>query len=167
VRIDRHGRLLAQTTFWAPVELLDLVRLERLNLTDFCVQALMEYFGLGPVADERRDQILEAAQVGVVRQRKVIQEREAGLERARTAVRVMRDERDAAISRQDGITDALLQVVGDGSVDRYRRMLPENDPSGDRVDDWDALVRRVSRLSGAEIDSAEVATGLRALLAKA
>ena len=46
-------------------------------------------------------------------------------------------------------------------------MLPENDPHGDRVDDWDALVRRVSRLCGAEIDSAEVAAVLRALVAKA
>ena len=44
-------------------------------------------------------------------------------------------------------------------------MLPENDPNGDRVDDWEALVRRVSRLCGAEIDSAEVAAGLRALVA--
>jgi hypothetical protein len=79
----------------------------------------------------------------------------------------MRAERDAAKARQDLILDALLQVVGDGPVDRYRRMLPENDPNGDRVDDWDALVRRVSRLCGAEIDSAEVATGVRALVAKA
>lgn len=46
-------------------------------------------------------------------------------------------------------------------------MLPENDPHGDRVDDWDALVRRVSRLCGAAIDSAEVAAGLRAIVAKA
>ena len=77
----------------------------------------------------------------------------------------MRAERDAAKVRQDGIADALLQIVGDGSTDRYRRMLPENDPDGDRVDDWEALVRRISRLCGAEIDSAEVAAGLRALLA--
>ena len=79
----------------------------------------------------------------------------------------MRAEREAAQARQDGIADALLQIIGDEPTGRYRRMLPENDPEGDRVDDWDALVRRVSRLCGAEIDSAEVAAGLRALVAAA
>jgi len=167
VRIDRRGRLLAQTTFWAPVELLDLVKLERLNITDFCVQALMEYFGLEPVADEHQDQIVDAAKVGVNRQRKVIQEREAGRERAQSAVRAMRAEHDAARARQDGIADALLQIIGDDPTGRYLRTLPENDPHGDRVDDWEALVRRVSRLCGAAIDSAEVAAGLRAMVAKA
>ena len=54
MRIDRRGRLIAQTTIWAPVDLLDLVKLERLNLTDFCVQALMDYFGLEPVVDEHQ-----------------------------------------------------------------------------------------------------------------
>ena len=77
----------------------------------------------------------------------------------------MRAERDAAEARQDGIADALLQVIGDDSPRRLARLLPENDREGDRVDDWEALVRRVSRLCGAEIDSAEVAAGLRALLA--
>jgi hypothetical protein len=43
-------------------------------------------------------------------------------------------------------------------------MLPENDREGDLMDDWEALVRRISRLCGAEIDSAEAAAGLRALL---
>jgi hypothetical protein len=167
LRIDRRGRLLAQTTFWAPVELLDMVKLERLNLTDFCVQALMDYFGLGPVADEHRNQIVEAAQAGVARQRKVIQEREAGLERARSAVRQMRTDRDVARARQDGIADALLQIIGDDPTGRYLRTLPENDTNGDRMDDWEALVRRVCRLCGAEIDSAEVAAGVRALVAAA
>ena len=165
MRIDSRGQLLAQTTFWAPVELLDLVKLERLNLTDFCVKALMEYFGLEPVADEHRDQIVEAAQVGVTRQRKVIQEREAGRERSRSAVRQMRADRDAAKARQDGIADALLQIIGDNPPARLSRLLPENDTNGDRMDDWDALVRRVSRLCGAAIDSAEVAAGLRGLTA--
>ncbi len=77
----------------------------------------------------------------------------------------MRAEREAAKIRQDGIADALSQVIGDSPSARYRRMLPENDREGDLVDDWDALVRRISRLCGAEIDSAEVAAGLRALLA--
>ena len=167
MRIDRRGQLIAQTTFWAPVELLDLVKLERLNLTDFCVKALMEYFGLEPVADEHQDQIIAAAQVGVTRQRKVIQEREAGRERAFATARVMRDERDEAVARQNGIAAALQQIIGDDPTGRYLRTLPENDLNGDRIDDWEALVRRVSRLCGAEIDSAEVAAGLRALVAKA
>lgn len=89
------------------------------------------------------------------------------MERARVVVRGMRAEREAARSRQDGITEALLQIVGDGSIDRYRRMLPENDPEGDRVDDWEALVRRVSRLCGAEVDSAEVTAELRTVTAEA
>ena len=89
------------------------------------------------------------------------------MDRARAAVRAMRVEREAAKSRQEGIADALLQVIGDGRVERYRRMLPENDPHGDRVDDWEALVRRVSHLCGAEVDSGEVATRLRALVSQA
>jgi hypothetical protein len=118
-----------------------------------------------PVSD--RERLVEAAQESIARHRAAEAEYEADRERARGVVRQMRAERDAAKARQDRILDALLQVVGDGPVDRYRRMLPENDPNGDRVDDWDALVRRVSRLCGAEIDSAEVATGVRALVAKA
>ena len=164
MRIDRRGRLIAQTTIWAPVDLLDLVKLERLNLTDFCVQALMDYFGLEPVVDEHQDQIVDAAQVGATRQRKVIQEREAGRERARSAVRQMRADHDAIKARQDAVADALLQIIGDDPTGRYLRTLPENDLNGDRMDDWEALVRRVSRLCGAEIDSAEVAAGLRALV---
>ena len=167
MRIDSRGQLLAQTTFWAPVELLDLVKLERLNLTDFCVKALMEYFGLEPVADEHKDQIVDAAKIGVTRQRKVIQEREAGRERACSAVRALRAEHDAARARQSAIADALLQIIGDDPTGRYLRTLPENDFNGDRLDDWEALVRRVSRLCGAEIDSAEVVAGVRAMVAKA
>ena len=167
MRIDRHGRLLAQTSMWVLVDLLTLVRADRLNLTEFLENALMDYYGLKPVADEHQDRIVAAGRDGVTRQRKSIQEREAGRERVRSALREMRAERDAARARQDGIADALLQVIGDSPSDRYRRMLPENDREGDLVDDWDALVRRISRLCGAEIDSAEVAAGLRALVAKA
>ena len=165
MRIDRHGRLLVQTSIWLPVDLMDLIKLERLNLTEFTERHLVVYFGLEPVADEYEDQINAAAQVGVARQRKVIQEREAGRERTLSAVREMRAEREAAQARQDGIADALLQIIGDDPTGRYLRTLPENDTNGDRVDDWEALVRRVSRLCGAEIDSAEVAAGVRNLIA--
>ena len=167
MRIDRHGRLLVQTSIWLPVDLMDLVKLERLNLTEFNERHLAVYFGLEPVADEYEDQIIAAAQVGVARQRKVIQEREAGRERTLSAVREMRAERDEAVARQNGIADALQQIIGDDPTGRYLRTLPENDLNGDRMDDWEALVRRVSRFCGAEIDSAEVAVGVRAMVAKA
>ena len=76
----------------------------------------------------------------------------------------MRADHDATKARQDAVADALLQIIGDDPTGRYLRTLPENDLNGDRMDDWEALVRRVSRLCGAEIDSAEVAAGLRALV---
>ena len=167
MRIDRHGRLLAQTSMWVLVDLLTLVRADRLNLTEFLENALMDYYGLKPVADEHQDRIVAAGRDGVTRQRKSIQEREAGRERVRSALQTMRADIDAAQARQDGIAEALLQVAGDDPPARLARLLPENDPNGDRVDDWEALVRRVSRLCGAEIDTAEVADRLRYLAAAA
>ncbi len=112
-----------------------------------------------------RGRLVRAARESLARHRRAEQEREAERERARESVRQMRAGREAATVRQEGIADALLQIVGDGSPRRYARMLPENDLDGDRVDDWEALVRRVSRLCGAEIDSAEVAAVLRGLVA--
>lgn len=165
MRIDRRGRLLVQTTIWLPVELMDLVRADKLGLSEFNEQQLVEYFGLNPAARDNRDQIVEAVQTGVARQRKAMQEREAGRERALSKVRSMRVDRDAATARRRGITDALVQIAGDDSPGRLARLMPENDPHGDRSEKWEALVRRVSRLCGAEIDPAEVAAGLRALVA--
>ena len=81
-------------------------------------------------------------------------------------MRELRARRQVALNRQDRIAEALAGIVGK-NVDTYRRLLPENDPHGDRVDDWEALVRRVSHLCGAGVDSGEVAAGLRALLSKA
>ena len=164
MRIDRHGRLLAQTSMWVLVDLLTLVRADRLNLTEFLENALMDYYGLKPVADEHQDRIVAAGRDGVTRQRKSIQEREAGRERVRSALQTMRADIDAAQARQDGIADALTKIVGK-KAHQYRRVLPENDPYGDNINEWDALVAGVGRLCGAEIDPAEVAAGLRALVA--
>ena len=164
VRIDRHGRLLVQTSIWLPVDLMDLVKLERLNLTEFNERHLGVYFGLEPVADEYENQIIAAAQVGVARQQKVIQEREAGRERTLSAVRAMRADREAAQVRQTEIADALQTIVGK-KAGQYRRVLLENDPYGDHINEWDALVAGVSRRCGAAVDPAEVAGALRALVA--
>lgn len=167
MRVDRDGRLLQQTTVWLPVEMMQLIKADRLNISAFIRQQLDLLYDLEPESGslEHRALLVEAARESLARQREVDAAAEADRERARAAVRAMRAERDAAKARQDGITEALLQIAGDDEPGRFARILPENDPEGDRVDDWDALVRRVSRLCGAEIDTAEVAAGLRHLLA--
>jgi hypothetical protein len=169
VRIDREGRVLQQVTVWLPAEVLQLIRMDRFNLSAFVRQQIELVYGDGSAADilNQRLQLIEAAKESIAQQRQIDAARDTDIEHARTAARAMRAEREAAKIRQDGIADALLQVIGDNPSDRYRRMLPENDREGDLVDDWDALVRRISRLCGAEIDSAEVAAGLRQFLAKA
>lgn len=169
MRIDRNGQILHQATVWIPADLLALIRADRFNLSGFLRQQLELVYSDEPPAEvlNRRLELIEAAKESIAQAHAADVEREAGVERARSVVRVMRAEREAAKIRQDGIADALLQVIGDSPSDRYRRMLPENDREGDLVDDWEALVRRISRLCGAEIDSAEVAAELRALVAKA
>jgi hypothetical protein len=169
VRIDREGRVLQQVTIWLPAEVLKLIRLDRFNLSAFVRQQIELVYGDGSAADilNQRLQLIEAAKESIAQQRQIDTARDTDIEHARTVARAMRAEREAAKIRQDGIADALLQVIGDSPSDRYRRMLPENDREGDLVDDWEALVRRISRLCGAEIDSAEVAAGLRHLLARA
>jgi regulator of protease activity HflC (stomatin/prohibitin superfamily) len=161
--------VLQQVTVWLPAEVLQLIRMDRFNLSAFVRQQIELVYGDGSAADilNQRLQLIEAAKESIAQQRQIDAARDTDIEQARTAARAMRAEREAAKIRQDGIADALLQVIGDNPSDRYRRMLPENDREGDLVDDWDALVRRISRLCGAEIDSAEVAAGLRHLLAKA
>jgi hypothetical protein len=168
VRVDREGRLLQQLTIWLPAEMVQLLKADGLNVSQFIrEQVALLYSEPAASPNDTRDRLVQAAQESLARHRAAQAERDADIERARAAVRVMRAERDAAKARQGGILDALLQVVGDGPTDQYRRMLPENDRDGDRVDDWEALVRRVSRLCGAEIDSAEAAEGLKKLIAAA
>ncbi len=169
MRIDREGRIIRQITVWLPDDVVQLIRADRVNLSAFIRQQLeIVYSGESPGAIvDRRMQSIEAARESLARAREAEGELAAGRERAREVACTLRAERDAAQPRQDGIAEALLQIVGDGSIGRYRRMLPENDTNGDHLDDWEALVRRISRLCGAEIDSAEVAAGLRALVATA
>lgn len=168
MRVDREGRLLQQLTIWLPAEMVDLLKADGLNVSRF-IRDQIAFLYSEPAASQNnsRDRLVQAAQESLARHRAAQAERDADVERARAAVRVMRAERGAAKARQDGITEALLQIVGDDEPGQLARLLPENDPEGNRVDDWDALVRRVSRLCGAEIDTAEVATVLKTLIAKA
>ncbi|HIH03026.1 MAG TPA: hypothetical protein HA263_03950 [Methanoregulaceae archaeon] len=168
MRFDANGNELKQLTVWIPAELHRLIRADGVNVNRFVNEQFEAYYGtLSAYHHPDRDHLAHAARESITRQKEIATERQANREHARAAVQALRAEREAAQARQDGIADALVQVIGDGQKNRYRRMLPENDPNGDRVDDWDALVRRVSRLCGAEIDSAEVAAGLRTLIAAA
>ncbi len=166
MRVDREGRLLQQLTIWLPAELVQLLKADGLNVSKFIRdQIALLYDDPGATPNTARDRLAQAARETIARQREANAEREADLERARDAVRAMRAERDAATARNGSVLEALLQIVGDDPPGRLSRMLPENDTNGDRMDDWDALVRRVSRLCGAEIDSADVAAGVRGLTA--
>lgn len=168
MRVDRDGRLIQQVTVWLPVEMVQLLKVDGLNISAFIRDQIALLYG-EPAASQNnsRDRLVRAAQENLARHRQAQAEHDAEVERARSVVRQLRAERDATRARQDGIADALSQIIGDGSPGHFSRLLPENDPHGDRIGDWEALVRRVSRLCGAEIDSAEVAAGLRALVAKA
>ncbi len=169
MRIDRDGRVLLQATVWLPVEVVQLIRADRFNLSAFVRQQIDLVYGDGSATDtlNQRLQLIEAAKESITHQRQIDAARDADIKHARAVARQLRAERESARVRQDEVAAALGQIIGDGRTDRYRRMLPENDRDGNLVDDWEALVRRVSRLCGAEIDSAEVAAGLRYLLAEA
>ncbi|MEN6519330.1 MAG: hypothetical protein ABFC38_14345 [Methanospirillum sp.] len=77
----------------------------------------------------------------------------------------LRDERAEkevlAASRATGIREAMDAIIGDDPPGWYTRMLPENDTRGIWIDDWDALVTRVSRRCGTEITGEEVIAVLR------
>ncbi len=162
MRIDRDGNELHQVSLWLPVDVIRLVRADRLNLTQFLLNQLeILYGGNQDAAVSQRNRLVDAAREVFAKQRRVEDEAEADREQARSVVRQMRAERDAGTLRREGILDALLQIVGDGPTSRYRRMLPENDPSGDRIDLWEGLVRQVSRVCGQEVEPAEVAAELR------
>ena len=166
MRIDRDGNELVQVTVWITAATYRLMRADGLNVSKFIRDQIKILYGDDATAPNLdRDRLARAALESLARQQAAEAAREVELERARAAVHVMRAERDAAQARQDEIADALQQIIGDDPTGRYLRTLPENDTNGDRLDDWEALVRRVSRLCGAEIDSAEVAAGLRELIA--
>lgn len=167
VRIDANGRETHQVSVWLPVDVIRLIRADRLNLTRFILEQLELFYGLdaGSGDREHRDRLATAARTAFEQQRKIDAEREAELDRVRAVARRMRADREATAARQAGIVDALAQVIGGSPVSRYGRLLPENDPEGDRINDWEALVRRVGRLCGTEVDPAEVAAGLRTVAA--
>ena len=166
MRVDRDGRLLQQLTIFVPAEMVDLLKADGLNVSQF-IRDQIAYLYCEPTASQNnsRDRLVQAAQESIARHRAVQAERDADVERARDAVRELRARRQVALNRQDRIAEALAGIVGK-NVDTYRRLLPENDPHGDRVDDWEALVRRISHLCGAEVDSGEVAIAVRRLTAK-
>jgi len=94
---------------------------------------------------------------------------ELDLERARVVAardRRSREEADRA-ARAGCIASVLDALLGDGPGERYRRMLPENDPHGDSADALDELVALVSRRCGDAVDPAEVVAGLRRRVAAA
>ena len=166
MRFDANGVELKQLTVWVTVPLYRLIRADRINVNRFVNEQFEAYYGPSGSPPDR-EQLAKEARESIARQYAADLEREGDLDHAQAAVRAMRADRDAVKARQDGITEALLQIVDDDEPGRLARLLPENDPHGDRADNWDALVRRVSQLCGAEIDSAEVVTVLKTLIAKA
>lgn len=168
MRIDRNGQLLHQATVWLPSEVLQLIRADRFNLSAFVRQQIELVYGDEPPAEvlNQRLQLIGAAKESITRQRQIDAARDVDMERARSAVLVIRADRESALARQEQIAAALAAIVGK-KANLYRRVLPENDTYGDHCDDWEALVRGVSRRCGADVDSAEVAAGLRHLLASA
>jgi len=164
VRIDASGNELRQMSIWLPVDVIRLIKADGLNMTRLNLEILEIIYGGEPGEKVDRNRLVEAAHAAFGRQSQVDAEREADRERARDAVRAMRADREAAQVRQAGIADALQTIVGK-KAGQYRRVLPENDPYGDHINEWDALVAGVSRRCGAAVDSAEVAGALRALVA--
>lgn len=166
VRIDANGRETHQVSVWLPVDVIRLIRADRLNLTRFILEQLELFYGLdaGSGDREHRDRLATAARTAFEQQRKIDAEREAELDRVRAVARRMRADREATAARQAEITAALAAIVGK-RAGQYRRVLPENDPYGDHINEWDALVAGVSRRCGTAVDPAEVAGALRALVA--
>lgn len=165
-RIDRDGNELQQITIWLPVALVRLLKADGINVSQFIREQIVLLYEDPTVSrKETRAKLERAAKEAIIRHRAAEAEKEAERKRSRSVIEAMRDRQDAARVRQGSIAGALDQIVGSKPIGRYARLLPENDHEGDRIDEWDALVRRVSRLCGAEIDPAEVAAGLRAVIA--
>ena len=154
-----------QVTVWLPGPLIRLMRADGINVSRFIRDQIESLYGdptAGPQND--RNQLAQDARDCITRHQAAEAGREADRERARAAIRVMRADREAAQVRQTEIADALQTIVGK-KAGQYRRVLPENDPYGDHINEWDALVAGVSRRCGAAVDPAEVAGALRALVA--
>ena len=162
MRIDAAGNELRQVSVWLPVPLIELMRADGLNVSKFIRDQIDILYGDPDVPRNDRARLAIAARESIARQRAAEADREADRERARAAIRAMRADRDAAQVRQEEIAAALAAIVGK-RAGQYRRVLPENDPYGDNINEWDALVAGVSRRCGAAVDPAEVAAALRGL----
>ncbi len=169
---DRHGIEMKQFPVWIPMQLYHLVKADHLNVSRFVREQLEILYSDESLEDSlnTKFRLVRGARESCDRQREVAAEASANRERLRDVVRRMRDDRiastTAAEQKVTGIRDALISIVGEDLTGRYRRMLPENDPNGDRIDMWEDLVRRVSRACGHEVESAEVAGELRRMAAE-
>lgn len=171
MRINRSGEEMRQVSLWLPRIVLDLVRADRLNLSQFLREQLEVLYGEQSTIEvlNRRVRLVETARESFTLQRELAAAVAEDRERARAALRQVHAERraeeDETAARTAGIRDAIEAVAG-GSLDRYWRALPENDTFGDRIDDWDALVAGVSRRCGIRVDGSEVAVELRRCVAR-
>ncbi|MEN6518839.1 MAG: hypothetical protein ABFC38_11800 [Methanospirillum sp.] len=168
---DRDGIEMKQFPVWIPMQLYHLVKADHLNVSRFVREQLEILYSDESLEDSLNTKfrlVLGARESGD-RQREVAAEAAANRERLRDVVRQMRDDRVATATTEaakaSSIRDALAGIVGEDVTGRYRRMLPENDPNGDRIDDWEALVSSVSCRCGAAVDPAEVAAELRRMTA--
>ncbi|MEN6516981.1 MAG: hypothetical protein ABFC38_02175 [Methanospirillum sp.] len=172
--VDSNGVEIRQVKVWLPAAVHALVRADRLNLSQFIRDQLDVLYGEESAVEtvDKNLRLIQAARDGLARQKAVDDESLEARERLRAVARQLRKERkaereqrqtakDEAATREAGIRDALDAIVGEGSLARYRRALPENDPSGDRIDDLDDLVARVSRRAGIAVEPAEVAAEVR------
>jgi hypothetical protein len=168
VYVDRNGEVIKSVHIWLPAATHELVKADGLNLSQFVREQLEVLYGEQSTVESlnQRVRLVETARESFTRQRENAVEASANRERLRTVVRQMRADRDAAQVRQKRIIDALARIVGEDTTGRYRRMLPENDLSGDRIEDWEDLVSAVSRRCGISVDSGEVAAELRRMSAR-
>lgn len=97
MRVDREGRLLQQLTIWLPAEMVDLLKADGLNISRF-IRDQIAFLYSEPAASQNnyRDRLVQSAQESLARHRAAQTERDADVERARAAVRLMRADREAA-----------------------------------------------------------------------
>jgi hypothetical protein len=178
--IDRKGEAIKQVSIWLPVDQYRLLKEDHLNLSQFVRDQLDVLYGEQSASEtlDQKIRLIQSARESADRQKAVVEETIEARERLHAVTRQLRKERMAereqrqaaeneAASRAAAIGDALDEIIGDGPIDRYRRMLPENDAQGDRIDLWESLVADVSRRCGAAVGTSEVAAELRSRLARA
>src|SRR5665647_1380111 len=101
--------------------MVQLLKADGLNVSQFIREQVALLYDIQNTSpNNNRDKLILAAQASLARHREAAAEREAEVERARTVVRQMRAERETAKARQEGITDALLQIAGAVSYTHLR-----------------------------------------------